>query len=136
MDIDDALDVIRRQHRAVLATSRADGHPQLSPVSAAVVGRDVVVSSRQTAMKVRNLRRRPHASLCVFGDNFFGEPWVQVEGRATVTGLPDAMEGLVTYYRAVAGEHPDWDDYRNAMEREQRVLISIHVERAGPDRAG
>lgn len=136
MDIGEALDVVRRQHRAVLATMRADGHPQLSPVAAGVLGDKVVVSSRETAMKVRNLRRRPQASLCVFGDAFFGEPWVQVEGRAEVVSLPEAMDLLVEYYRQAAGEHPDWNEYRAAMERERRVLIRIAVERAGPDRAG
>jgi len=136
VDIGEAIDVIRHQHRAVLATVRGDGHPQLSPVAAGVLGDAVVVSSRETAMKVHNLRRRPYASLCVFGDGFFGQPWVQVEGRAEVVSLPEAMELLVDYYRQTAGEHPDWDEYRAAMESERRVLIRIRVERAGPDRAG
>lgn len=136
MDIGEALDVVRRQHRAVLATTRGDGHPQLSPVAAGVLGDTVVVSSRETAMKVRNLRRRPYASLCVFGEAFFGEPWVQLEGPAEIVSLPEAMELLVEYYRHISGEHPDWADYRSAMGRERRVVIRIAVERAGPDRAG
>lgn len=141
MDIGEALDVVRRQHHAVLATVRGDGRPQLSPVAAVVLGDEVLgdtvaVSSRETAMKVHNLRRRPQASLCVFGDTFFGQPWVQVEGRAEVVSLPEAMDLLVDYYRQAAGEHPDWDEYRAAMERERRVLIRITVERAGPDRSG
>ena len=136
MDKDAALDVIRRQHRAVLATVRADGRPQLSPVAAAVLGDAVVVSSRETAVKVRNLERRPYASLCVFPDSFFGGIWVQVEGPAAIVHLPEAMELLVEYYRAVSGEHPDWDDYRAAMAREERVLIRVMVERAGPGQSG
>jgi PPOX class probable F420-dependent enzyme len=136
VDTAEALDVIRRQHRAVLATVRGDGHPQLSPVAAVVLGDAVVISSRETAMKVHNLRRRPFASVCVFGDAFFGQPWVQVEGPAEVVSLPEAMEMLVDYYRQAAGEHPDWDEYRRAMEAERRVMIRITVERAGPDRAG
>lgn len=136
MDIGEALDVVRTQHRAVLATVRGDGRPQLSPVAAVVLGDTVAVSSRETAMKVLNLRRRPQASLCVFGDSFFGEPWVQVEGRAEVVSLPEAMDLLVEYYRQAAGEHPDWGEYRAAMDRERRVLIRITVERAGPDRSG
>ncbi|HLX89318.1 MAG TPA: PPOX class F420-dependent oxidoreductase [Acidimicrobiales bacterium] len=131
-----ALEVIAAQHRAVLATTRADGHPQLSPVAAGVVDGAVVVSSRETAMKVRNLLRRPYASLCVFPDSFFGGTWVQVEGPAEIVHLPEALDGLVAYFRAVAGEHSDWDEYRAAMVAEQRVLIRIIVERAGPDRAG
>ena len=136
MEIAAALDVVRRQHRAVMATTRSDGRPQLSPVSAGVVGGHVVVSSRETAMKAANLRRRPYASLCVFGDAFFGEPWVQVEGPVEVVSLPEAMDGLVAYYRQISGEHPNWDEYRAAMEQERRVLLRITVERAGPDQAG
>ena len=95
----------------------------------------VVISSRETAYKVHNLRRDPRATLCVMNDGFYGR-WVQVDGRAEIMSLPEAMEPLVDYYRRAAGEHPDWDDYRDAMNREQRCLIRIQIERAGPDRAG
>jgi PPOX class probable F420-dependent enzyme len=95
----------------------------------------VVISSRETAVKVKNLQRNPHAALCLLNDGFFG-PWAQVEGPAEVVSLPDAMEGLVEYYRSVAGEHPDWDEYRDAMRREKRVLIRITPERAGPNVSG
>jgi hypothetical protein len=61
---------------------------------------------------------------------------VQVEGTAEIVSLPEALELLVEYYRNVAGEHPDWDDYRAAMVREQRVMVRITVERAGPTRSG
>ncbi len=135
MDIDAALDFVRRHHRAVLATTRGDGRPQLSPVAAGVLDDKVVVSTRETAMKAHNLRRRPYASLCVMSDAFFGE-WVQVEGPAEVVSLPQAMDLLVAYYRQVSGEHPDWDDYRSAMERERRVMVRVDVQRAGPARAG
>ncbi len=136
MDIANALDFIAHNHRAVLATSRADGNPQLSLVAATVDNDDkVVISTRETAMKTKNLRRRPHASLIVFTDTFYGNS-VQVEGPVEVVSLPEAMDGLVAYYRVISGEHPDWDDYRSAMEREQRVLVRISVERAGPDNAG
>ena len=130
-----ALAFIERNHRAVLATSRADDRPQLSLVAAAVDGDAVVVSTRVTAMKTRNVRRRPYASLVVFTEAFYGE-WVQVEGPVEVVELPAAMDGLVAYYRRVSGEHPDWDDYRAAMVREQRVLLRITVARAGPSRSG
>jgi PPOX class probable F420-dependent enzyme len=136
VDLDRARDFVRVNHRAVLATRRSDGAPQLSPVTVAVDGDGrFVVSSRETAFKVRNLRRDPHASLCAFTDAFFGE-WVQVDGTADVLGLPDAMDALVEYYRSVSGEHPDWDDYRAAMVRDRRVVVRITPERAGPDRAG
>ena len=132
MDLDHARDYIRDNHHAVMATTRSDGRPQLSPVACSVDADGfVVVSTRETAYKTRNLRRDPRVSLCVFPDGFFGE-WVQVEGTATIVDLPDALDGLVELYRQLAGEHPDWDDYRNAMVREHRVLVRIAVDRAGP----
>ena len=136
MDTGRAANFLRAHHRAVLATSRSDGRPQLSPVTCAVdeKGR-VLISTRETAVKTRNLRRRPQASLCVFTDNFFGE-WVQVEGDVEIIPLPDAMDLLIDYYRRVSGEHPDWDDYRAAMERDKRVLLRITITRAGPDVSG
>ncbi|MGN6524092.1 MAG: PPOX class F420-dependent oxidoreductase [Actinomycetes bacterium] len=136
MDLDEARRYVAEHHRAVLATLRQDGSPQLSPVTAAVdqQGR-VVVSSRETAYKVRNLRRTPRAWLCVFPDEFFGR-WVQVEGDVEIVSLPEALEPLVDYYRSVSGEHPDWDDYRRAMVEDQRCVIRVNLTRAGPDRAG
>ena len=116
-------------------TTRGDGSPQLSLVAAAVDGDTVVVSTRETAKKAKNLQRRPRASLLVFTDGFYGE-WVQVDGIVEIVRLPEAMAGLVSYYRQVAGEHPEWDDYRAAMERERRVLLRMAVERAGPDASG
>lgn len=136
MDLDEARAVIAEQHRAVLATLRRDGTPQLSPVLAAVDGDGrVIVSTRQTAYKVRNLRRDPRLWLCVLPDGFFGR-WVQVAGGVEILELPDAMEPLIDYYRRTMGEHPDWDDYREAMRREQRVLLRVALTEAGPDRAG
>lgn len=136
MDIAEAQQFLRENECAVLATWRRDGRVQMSPIT---VGLDAeghaIISSRETAYKVKNLRRDPRASLCVFVDEFTG-PWVQVEGTAEILSLPEAMEPLVEYYRLVAGEHPNWDDYRQAMERDRRVLIRITIERAGPDRQG
>jgi PPOX class probable F420-dependent enzyme len=136
VELDEARAVVREQHHAILATMRRDGTPQMSPVAAAVDddGR-IVVSSRETAIKTKNVRRDPRAWLCVFPDRFYGR-WVQVEGAVQVVSLPEAMDGLVAYYRSVAGEHDDWDDYRAAMQREQRVLIRLDLTRAGPDVSG
>jgi PPOX class probable F420-dependent enzyme len=136
MDIDRARAFIRENHRAVMATRRSTGDPQLSPIMCAVdaEGR-VVLSTREPSMKVRNIRRDPRVSLCALDDGFFGD-WIQLDGTAEVVSLPDAMELLVDYYRAVGGEHPDWDEYRAAMERERRVLVRVDIDRAGPDRSG
>jgi PPOX class probable F420-dependent enzyme len=136
MDLRQAADFLRAHHRAVLATSRADGGPQLSPVLCVAddEGR-ILISTRETALKTRNLRRNPRASLCVFTDGFFGE-WVQVDGDAEIISLPAAMELLVDYYRRVAGEHSDWADYRAAMTRDRRVIARITPTRAGPNVSG
>jgi PPOX class probable F420-dependent enzyme len=136
LDIDRAVAFLREHHRAVLATTRADGRPQLSPVSVGVddAGR-VLVSTRETAMKTKNLLRDPRASVCAFTDRFFGE-WIQVEGVAEIVRLPEALDLLIDYYRRVAGEHPDWADYTAAMQRERRVLARITIDRAGPDVSG
>jgi PPOX class probable F420-dependent enzyme len=136
MDVGAAQEFLRTNHQAVLVTFRRDGRPQTSPVSASVddEGR-VVISTRETALKVKNLERRPDASLCCFSDGFFG-PWVQVDGQVEVVRLPEAMEPLVDYYRSVRGEHPDWGDYRAAMVRDRRVLLRLTITSAGPDQAG
>ncbi len=136
MDIGRATAFLSGHPRAVLATTRSDGRPQLSPVVAAVDddGR-VLISTRETAVKARNLARDPRASLCVLNDGFFGE-WVQAEGNAELIRLPDALPLLEDYYRRISGEHPDWNDYRDAMQRERRLIVRITLDRAGPDVSG
>ena len=133
---DDASNFIRAHHRGVLATTRRDGAPQLSPV---LVGVDddgsLIISTRETAMKTTNVRRHARASVCVFEDAFYGR-WIQAEGAASVEALPTAMDGLVRTTGSVSGEHPDWDDYRQAMQRERRVLLRIRIDRAGPSQSG
>ena len=136
MDLDEARAFIQENHRGVLATRRADDGIQQSPVLVNVDAQGrAIISSREPAYKVRNLRRDPRAQVCVFNDRFFGA-WLFVEGVAEVLSLPDAMEPLIDYYKRFPDDNPDWDDYRARMERERRVLIRIELERAGPDRQG
>jgi PPOX class probable F420-dependent enzyme len=136
MDIAEALEFVRHNHNAVLATTRSDGSPQLSPVTVGVddAGR-IVISTRETAIKTRNLRRDPRAVLCVVTTRFYGD-WVQLTGTADIVSLPEAMEPLVEYYRGISGEHPDWDEYREAMRSQQRVLVRITPTAAGPNVSG
>lgn len=136
MDLDQARDFIGRNHRAVLTTRTRAGGIQQSPVLVGV-GADgrLIISSRETAFKTKNLRRDPWAQLCVFTDKFFGD-WVVVEGAADILSLPDATEPLVDYFRRLAGEHSDWEEYRDSLRREQRVLIRVEPRHAGPDRQG
>ena len=127
---------MRANHRAVLATRRSARGVQLSPVIVNVDGEgQPIISSRETAYKVKNLRRDPWAEICVLTDRFYGD-WIYAEGSAEVVSLPEAMDPLIDYYKRFPGENPDWDEYRERMRRERRVLIRITLERAGPDRQG
>jgi PPOX class probable F420-dependent enzyme len=116
----------------ILITFRRDGSPQSSPVTGGVdaAGRIVIASYPQRA-KSLNIRHRPSASVVVLSDDFNG-PYVQVDGDAEVIDLPDAVEPLVDYYRAIAGEHPDWDEYRQAMIDQRKCLIRLTPRRWGP----
>jgi PPOX class probable F420-dependent enzyme len=136
MSPDDAREFVASNHRAVLITHRSSGGLQTSPV---LVGVDdegkAVISTREAAYKTRNLRRDPTAVLCVLSDAVFGR-WMQIVGTAQIVSLPEAMAGLVDYYRRISGEHPDWDDYRRAMEDQHRVLVRISIDAVGPADAG
>lgn len=136
MDPNGAREFVSQHHHAVMATRRRDGSPQLSPI---VVAGDssgnLVVSSRETAVKVRNLVRDPSYDLAVFTNNFFG-PWISIRGQAAVVSLPKALAGLEQYYRSVSGEHPDWEEYRAAMVQERRVLLVLSIKEVGPKVSG
>jgi len=136
MTPDEARAFLANNHNAVLATYRRDGRPQLSVVGATVdeQGR-VIISTRQTAIKTKNLRRDPRVSVIVMSPGFYGE-WAQVEGTAEIVEQPEAIELLVDYYRRMAGEHDNWDEYRAAMVEERRVLVRFEIERAGPNVSG
>ena len=133
---DELESFLRPRHQVVLATLRSDGRPQLSPVTAGLdaAGRLVVATYPQRA-KVRNLRRDPRASACVLSEDF-GGPWVQIHGTAEVLDLPEALEPLVEYFRVIAGEHPDWEEYRQAMREQDKVLIRLTIDQWGPIATG
>ena len=136
VDRDGLLDFVRPRHRMVLNTFRADGSLQSSPVTGGVddSGR-IVISSYPKRAKSANVRRNGTASVTVLSDDFDG-PYVQVDGDAEVIDLPDAVEPLVDYYRAIAGEHPDWDEYREAMRDQGKCLIRLTPTRWGPVATG
>jgi PPOX class probable F420-dependent enzyme len=136
VDRDALLDFLRTRHHVVLITTRSDGGLQTSPVSGGIdsEGR-LVMSTYPQRAKVANLRRRPFATACVLSDEWNGA-WVQVEGPTEVLDLPDALEPLVEYYRSISGEHPDWDEYRDAMRRQGKSLLRMTIERWGPIATG
>ena len=133
----DELDAfVRPRHRGVLLTTRADGTPQASLVTMGV-GDDgaILVSTYPERAKARNVRARPGASMVVLSEDFGGE-WVQVDGRAEVVELPDALDGLVEYFRVISGEHSDWDEYREAMTFQGKCLLRLEIGRWGPIASG
>jgi PPOX class probable F420-dependent enzyme len=132
----DLLEFIRPRHKMVLTTFRSDGSLQSSPVTGGVdeQGR-VVISSYPQRAKCVNIRRNPTASVVIVSDDFNGA-YVQVDGDAEVIDLPDAVEALVDYYRVIAGEHPDWAEYRRAMVEQGKCLIRITPRRWGPVATG
>jgi PPOX class probable F420-dependent enzyme len=135
VDRDQLIEFLRPRHTGILATTRADGRPQLSPVTFGTDtdGRIVVATYPQRA-KAHNLRRDARASMCVLSPD--NDTWVQVDGTAEVIDLPDAVEPLVDYFRAISGEHPNWDEYRAAMVRQGKSLIRITIDRWGPIATG
>ena len=136
VDRDGLIEFLRPRHQVVLMTTRADGRPQSSPVSAGVdaSGR-LVISTYPERSKVANIRRDPRVSACVLSDDWNG-PWVQIDGTAEVLDLPDALEPLVEYFRSISGEHPDWDEYRQAMVRQGKSLIRVTITSWGPVATG
>ena len=130
------LEFVRPRHRAVLITARSDGHPQVSPVTCGVDadGR-IVVSTYPSRAKTSNVRRNPFVSLCVLSDEWDG-PYVQVDGEAEVLDMPEALDGLVEYFRCISGEHPDWAEYREAMARQNKSLIRVTIHSWGPIATG
>ncbi|HZC73460.1 MAG TPA: PPOX class F420-dependent oxidoreductase [Jatrophihabitans sp.] len=133
---DELLEFVRSRHHMVLQTRRRDGSTQLSPVTGGVdaEGR-IVISSYPERAKVANLRRTPDCAVLVLSDEF-GGAWVHVDGTAEVIELPDALEPLVDYYRSISGEHPNWDDYRQAMRDQGKCLIRVTPTRWGPIATG
>jgi len=136
VDLAGLLEFARPRHHAILLTTRADGTPQASPVTCGVdSGGSLVVSTYPERAKAVNVRRSGTASVVVLSDDF-GGPWVQVDGAAAVLDMPEALDGLVDYYRCISGEHPDWDEYRTAMRRQGKSLIRITPRRWGPIATG
>ncbi|MFD3687583.1 PPOX class F420-dependent oxidoreductase [Nocardiopsis sp. NPDC058631] len=136
VDLDGLLEFARPRHRGLLLTRRSDGTPQASPVTCGVdtEGR-IVVSTYPERAKARNARRDPQASIVVLSEDFNG-PWVQIDGDAEVIDGEEAVEPLVEYFRVISGEHPDWDEYREAMRRQGKALVRITPRRWGPVATG
>jgi PPOX class probable F420-dependent enzyme len=136
VDLDALLEFVRPRHRALLITRRADGTPQASPLACGVddAGR-LVMSTYPERAKTANARRDAAVSVVILSDEWNG-PWVQIDGEAEVLDLPDSVEPLVEYFRNISGEHPDWDEYREAMVKQGKSLIRVTPRRWGPVATG
>jgi PPOX class probable F420-dependent enzyme len=132
MEVAEVLDFLRQNHRGCIAVRQRDGWPQMTFVSPAVDadGR-VIITSRGTTYKVKHIRRDPRVSLLIFGEQFSGSKFVQLHGRAEIIEQPEAMDLLVFWYRQVRGEHKNWDEYRETMRKQQRVIIRFNTEKVG-----
>jgi PPOX class probable F420-dependent enzyme len=133
---DELTEFIRPRHHAIVMTTRKDGRPQASPVTCGVdeAGR-IVIATYLERSKTRNARRDPRVSVLFLSDDF-GGAWVQVDGAAEVLDVPEAVEPLVEYFRSISGEHPDWDEYRDAMIDQGKSLLRVTPERWGPIATG
>jgi len=136
VSLDELLDFVRPRHHLVLVTHRQDGSPQVSPVTGGVdqEGR-IVISTYPERAKAANARRDPRVSVLVLSDEF-NDAWVQVDGECEVIDPPDSVEPLVDYFRCISGEHPDWDEYRQAMRDQGKSLLRITPTRWGPVATG
>jgi PPOX class probable F420-dependent enzyme len=136
VELTELLDFVRPRHRLLLATARRDRRPQMSPVTGGVDSHGrIVISTYPARTKTRNAERDPQVSVLVLSDDWDG-PWVQVDGDAEVLHMPEAADGLVDYFRCISGEHPDWDEYRQAMRIQNKSLIRITPTRWGPIATG
>ncbi|MFI1016838.1 PPOX class F420-dependent oxidoreductase [Streptomyces sp. NPDC020965] len=129
----DPYALLAHSRLGVLATIKSDGRPQLSPVMPSYDRATGVirVSTTEGTAKIANLRRDPRATLEVTSPD--GRAWATAEGTATIVGpgtdpRGPEVQALVDYYRAAAGEHPDWDEYRSVMVSERRVLMTMTVD--------
>ena len=137
MEIADAQKFLAVNHRGCLVARKRDGWPQMTLVSPAIDAQGrVILTTRGTTYKVKNIRRDPRVSLLVFGDQFHGSKYVQIHGPAEVIALPEAKDLLIHWHRQTKGEHPNWDDYREKMREERRVILRINIEKVGPNRRG
>jgi len=137
MKITDVQKFLADNHRGVLVTRKRDGWPQITLVTPVIDAQGrVIITSRGTTYKLKNIRRDPRVSMLVMGEEFSGSKYVQLHGTAEIISQPEAMDLLIYWQRQMKGEHPNWDEHRETMKKEQRVVIRISIERVGPNKRG
>jgi PPOX class probable F420-dependent enzyme len=137
MEIADVQKFLVDNHRGVLVTRKRDRWPQITLVTPGIdpEGR-VIITSRGTTYKLKNIRRDPKVSMLIMGEQFSGSKYVQLHGTAEIIAQPEAMDLLIDWHRQLRGEHKNWDEYRARMKEEQRAVIRITIEKVGPNVRG
>ena len=133
MEIAQAKAFLQQNHRACIAVRQKDGSPQMTLVTPGIDAQGrVLMTSRGTTYKVKHIRRDPRVSMLIFGEQYSGSKFVQIHGTAEIIDQPEAMDGLIYWYKQVRGEHKNWDDYKKQMQDEKRVIIRVNIEKVGP----
>jgi PPOX class probable F420-dependent enzyme len=133
MDIADAREFLKNNHNGVLVARKKDGSLQMTLVSP-VAGREgnVIITAREATYKVKNIKRNPQISLLVFGEQFHGSNYIQIDGKAEVIPHPQAMDIVLDWHRQIRGEPESWDKIREKTLAEGRIAIRIQIEKVGP----
>lgn len=136
VDLDELIAFTTGKHSFVLSTTRSDGRPQMSLVTGTITSDgDFLISTYPQRAKTANIKKNPDVSVLIMGSDF-GSAWIQIDGTATVSGMPDAGDDLVEYFRCISGEHSDWDEYRQAMTDQGKSVIRISPTRWGKINTG
>ena len=133
MEIVEAQEFLKNNHHGVLVARRRDGSLQMTLVSPVVdaEGR-VIITARDTTYKVKNIKRNPQVSLLVYGDQFHGSKYIQIDGKAEVIPHPQAMEIVLDWHQQIRGVPANWDEIREKTKAEGRIAIRITIEKVGP----
>lgn len=133
MDIADAQNFLKKNHRACIAVRQKDGWPQMTLVTPGIDAQGrIIITSRGSTYKIKHIRRDPRVSMLIFGEQYSGSKFVQVHGTAEIIEQPEALDTLVYWYKQARGEHKNWEEYKKQMADEKRVILRIAIEKVGP----
>ncbi len=137
MEIADAQKFLRDNHHGVLVTRKKDSSLQMTLVSPVIDDEGkVIITSRESTYKVKNIKRNPQISLLVYGDQFNGSNYIQIDGRAEIIPLPQAMDIVLDWHRQIRGVPANWDEIREKTKTERRIAMRVTIERVGPQNKG
>lgn len=133
MEISEAKNFLKGNHHGCLVARKKDGSLQMTLVSP-VLGADgnVIITARDTTYKVKNIKHNPQVSLLVYGDQFHGSNYIQIDGRAEIIPHPAAMDIVLDWHRKIRGEPASWEEIRQKVLAEGRIAIRVDIEKVGP----